>query len=108
MKRLCLLVVYFLILVGMPWEADAFSEADLKRLKDTKTCTKCDLKGADLRGTDLRWTNLTRTNLTGANLIGAELKWANLMGADLTKAILTKTNFCETRMPDGTMNNSRC
>ena len=86
MKRFCSLVVLFLILAGMSWGAGAFSEEDLKRLKDTKECTKCDLKGADLRGTDLRWTNLTRTNLTGANLIGADLKWANLIGADLTKA----------------------
>ena len=33
MKRLCLLVVYFLTLVGMPWEAGAFNQEDLKKLK---------------------------------------------------------------------------
>jgi uncharacterized protein YjbI with pentapeptide repeats len=45
----------------------------------------------------------TSTNLSGANLTGA-----NLTEVSLTGAILDGVIFCNTTMPDGTLNNSGC
>jgi uncharacterized protein YjbI with pentapeptide repeats len=43
-----------------------------------------------------------------ANLCDADLRGAELNGADLTGADLTKAKFCQTTMPDGTLNNRDC
>ena len=45
---------------------------------------------------------------SGRNLYGTNLTEANLWGASLTGAYLIGTIFCETKMPDGTLNNSGC
>ncbi len=65
----------------------------LKKLKEFHYCANCDLHGA---------------NLIGANLIGANLKNANLKNANLISANLTGANFCNTTMPDGSINNEDC
>jgi hypothetical protein len=74
---------------------------------------------ADLSDTTLVETNLAKANLTaanlsraamfGANLSGANLTGANFKGATLAKAEnISKAIFCDTTMPDGTINNADC
>ena len=70
-------------------------QANLNKLKSTKSCSGCDLTGVELVGFDLRnanlngFANLSRANLIGADLTGAKLTNANLIGANLTGANLT-------------------
>ncbi len=70
----------------------------------TLNCTGCNISRANLRGADLRGANLTRANLSGSCLTNA----------DLTGAIIANTTnlynaiFCNTTMPDGSINNSSC
>jgi len=73
-------------------------EAAKKRLLEVKNCVKCDLTKADLNGA-----NLTNADLSGANLYGANLRGARLYGANLNEA-----EFCDTKMPDGSINNNDC
>ena len=104
------LILSFFFLSG---ELFAYKKSDLKKLRDTKKCIKCDLSGANLQYTNLSETNLNKANLrrsdlTGADLTGAILggaipkdsilSWAklvdaNLTGADLRGANLTGTNL---------------
>ena len=53
MNRVLKTMVLFFILTGVSWQAVAFSEADLKKLKSSLKCPKCDLAGADLTGAKL-------------------------------------------------------
>ena len=124
MKHLFSMSVLCLLLAGLSWEVDAFSEEDLKKLKATGNCVQCDLSGADLWSEDLSGAdltqanlakaNLTKTNLTKAILIKADLTeahhlyGANLTGADLPDANLIRAIFCGTTMQDGTTDNSGC
>ena len=83
-------ILSFFFLSG---ELFAYKKSDLKKLRDTKKCIKCDLSGANLHYTNLSETNLNKANLrrsylTGADLTGANLNKAKLTGADLTGAIL--------------------
>ena len=73
----------FLLMVGLSWEAGAFSESDLRKLKGSGGCFRCDLIEANLSLADLTEASLFLANLTGAI-------------------------FCKTKMPDGTQNNSGC
>ena len=70
------LPIFFLFLFSA--QTGAFDEGDLKKLKATNACVKCDLSG---------------TNLSGANLKGANLDGANLQDAILDNAILTGANL---------------
>jgi uncharacterized protein YjbI with pentapeptide repeats len=91
-------------------EADLF-RADLR---------EANLHGAKLGEADLRWANLSKAHLisadlSGADLLRAHLHEANLTGVDLSRADLTgakldgtkleNAKFCQTTMPDGTVNN---
>jgi len=87
-----------------------------------------DMREANLRGADFRQADLTQAdftgadlrdaNLTGARLLEAILFQTDLRGADLSRAVLTFSDmedaklegaiFCETRMPDGSINNEGC
>ena len=123
----------FFLTVGLSWEAGAFSEGDLEKLKALGSCPSCDLSKANLVEANLEGANLVEAKLEGANLIGAnlveaKLEGANLTGANLRFAMLTSVNlaganlsqakltganltgtvFCVTLMPDGTKNNSGC
>ena len=69
---------------------------------------RADLRGAILAGTYLRGAILRGADLGGAYLGGAYLVGANLAGANLAGADLERVTFCETTMPDGTINNSNC
>lgn len=89
---------------------------------------RADLSGADLTGADLSVADLaeavlfeanlsdanlseaelSQVDLGGANLSGVNLSGANLSGASLSGADTTGAVFCETGMPDGSINNSGC
>ncbi len=67
-------------------------------------CTRCNISRANLRGADLRGANLTRANLSGSCLVDA-----NLSGAIVTNSTnLYNAIFCNTTMPDGSVNDSGC
>jgi uncharacterized protein YjbI with pentapeptide repeats len=71
-------------------QAFAFVPEDLERLKATKNCPGCDLRGADLHGASLEGVGLEGANLMEANLEGANLQDAVLDDASLEKANLRK------------------
>ena len=61
------------------------------------------MRGAELCGADLRGANLAKTDFVNANLTRADLRGTNLSTADLTEAV-----FCQTRRPNGKLDNSGC
>ena len=72
-----------------------------------------DLSGANLTGARLWLVKLEKADLTGADLSDADLSNAllvdaNLTDARLTGATLTDAIFCNTTMPDGSVNDSDC
>jgi hypothetical protein len=68
---------------------------------------RCDLTSSALAGS-LIGTKLMGATLTGANLTDADLTDADLTGADTTDTTWINVKFCNTTMPDGTINNSGC
>jgi len=76
----------------------AYKESDLKKLKSTKSCPKCDLTDLNLSGANLSGANLSGSNLGGSNLSGANLSGANLSGANLSGANLSETNLKEVNL----------
>jgi hypothetical protein len=82
------------------------------------------LSSAHLLGAQLFGSILVGTNLAGANLTGANLRFTTLTNANLSFADLTNANFieaidfgtadtsfatfCNTTMPNGTINNADC
>lgn len=78
----------------------------IMQLKNTRQCSRCDLRGANLRGADLKSVDLTAADLTDADLTGADLRGAYLAKANLTNARLLHPNLASTdlrgaTMPDG-------
>ena len=88
--------------------ASAFDPADLKKLKGTNECVKCDLTRANLTRANLSYANLCGAELPGANLTSAKLSGAKLEGAILNYAIMDGAIFCNTTMPDGRVIYSGC
>lgn len=91
--------------------------------KPGQNLSKCDFAGADLSGKSLRGANLSGASLAGANLCGADLRGANLSKVDFQNANLTRTDlrgtnlstaklagvkFCQTKRPDGTLDDTHC
>ncbi|MCH8926640.1 MAG: pentapeptide repeat-containing protein, partial [Proteobacteria bacterium] len=70
-------------LLALSASAQAADDVDLKHLKATNSCFRCDLSEAELREA-----NLSGADLREANLFGAELFAADLSGADLTDIYL--------------------
>jgi hypothetical protein len=82
--------------------------------------TRCDFSGSALfrglaaQASNLSQANFTLADLSGANLRAANLRGACLVGADLMSAIVDESTrftgaiFCQTTMPDGSVNNSGC
>jgi uncharacterized protein YjbI with pentapeptide repeats len=70
--------------------------------------SRADLTGASLTGADLSRADLSRARLVGADLSRADLTGANLTGANLSEVDLSGVKFCNTTMPDGTINNRDC
>ena len=73
-------------------------QANLTKLKNTKSCPGCDLTGIELINFDLKNADLIGANLTGANLKGSDLTEANLTGANLTNADLLGTNLTNAKL----------
>jgi hypothetical protein len=90
--------------------ADAiFTEADLiaAHLRYA-TLTDAIFFGADLRSADVRGVLASHATFTNADLTDADLRGADLTDADFDGANLTGTRFCNTTMPNGSLNNSDC
>ena len=105
MKRSIILSLAITLLAA---PASGFKQENLDKLKATNACEMC-----DLRETYLREANLFRANLREANLFRTYLREANLRDSDLRdsdlrKTDLTGTAFCNTMMPDGSVNNADC
>ena len=83
MKCVLLAVISLLALSA---SAQAVDDIDLKHLKATNRCFKCDLSEAKLREANLSGADLREANLFGAELFGADLSGADLRGANLVRA----------------------
>ena len=91
------------MVTGQVQSARAEKPEHLKRFKQTRICTNCNLKKANLENAPLTGAFLRETNLKEANLEGADLRFAilrkvnlkkaNLTNADLTGAILRDVNL---------------
>ena len=71
------------------------------------------LESAQLQGALMDYTILIDANLKNANLDGAQMIFSDLTGANLTGASMKETEtrgvtFCNTTMPDGSVNDSGC
>jgi uncharacterized protein YjbI with pentapeptide repeats len=79
-------------------------QANLNKLKSTKSCAGCDLTAIELVNFDLRnanlngFANLSRANLTGTDLSGADLTGAKLTDANLTGANLIGANLTDAKL----------
>jgi Pentapeptide repeats (8 copies) len=81
---------------------------DVRRLKQTGECQKCNLVGANLRYANLRDANLKNANLKNADLTGANLQNTNLHHANLTyssmkNAVIKDTDFSEANLLGATI-----
>jgi uncharacterized protein YjbI with pentapeptide repeats len=100
-----------------------YRNCPLSSIGPGKNLSGCDFFDRDLRGKNFSATNSSRSTFAGANLCGVPLRAANLgnttfASANLTRADLRGTNlstanttgavFCQTRMPNGTLNNADC
>jgi uncharacterized protein YjbI with pentapeptide repeats len=69
----------FFFAIGVCWRYSDQIQANLNKLKSTKSCSGCDLTAVELVGFDLRnanlngFANLSRANLTDAKLDGVIL-----------------------------------
>ena len=72
------------------------------------TLSDTNLGGSNLSYAQFGYANLKNANLSNANLPGAYMYGANLMGANMTGALLTNIQYCNTIMPNGTVNNANC
>ena len=90
----------------------AYKQQDLDMFKSLNSCEKCDLSEANLWGNlkeaNLKEAYLSEANLFEADLTGANLTRADLEGAKLIAADLAGVKFCNTTMPDGSVNNDNC
>ena len=90
-------------------DAADFSEANLRGADfSNASLIGVDFTGADLRDADLRGASLKRSFLYKADLSGADLTDATLEQADLEDTLFEGAIFCNTKMYDGTKNNSDC
>jgi hypothetical protein len=90
-----LIIVLSLILscFFLSGEVFAYKKSDLKKLKNTKKCIKCDLTDVNLSGSNLSGSNLSGSNLSGSNLSGSNLSGSNLSGSNLSGSNLKEVNL---------------
>jgi uncharacterized protein YjbI with pentapeptide repeats len=98
---LSILVLIALVLSLTPISSSAFVPEDLERLKESKKCPGCDLRGADLRGL-----NLSDSNLEGANLMGANLEGVSLEDSTLDDASCEKANLRNAKLHGASMDHA--
>lgn len=100
-----------------------YRDCPLTSIGPGKNLSRCDFFDRDLRGKNFSSTNSSGATFAGANLCGVPLRSANLgntsfASANFTRADLRGTNlstanttgavFCQTRMPNGSLNNADC
>jgi serine/threonine protein kinase len=78
----------------------------IERLKTTKECIRCDLRGVDLSGEYLNGVNLMEANLEGANLKRVKLKDANLKGANLSNTDLSNSDLSNAKLMGADLENA--
>lgn len=94
-RRLAAVLTLLACLAAAPTPpAEAYDEADLKRVLSDGHCPGCDLSGAEIVDEDLRKAYLPGADFSGANLLvttfaGADLSGADLEGADLSLGVFT-------------------
>lgn len=64
--------------------------------------------GADLSYANLQYANLENATLSDANLQGTNLSNADLLGANTNGADIGSAIYCNTVMPDGSVDNNDC
>lgn len=69
---------------------------------------RIDLSGADLSNANLKGANLYQAALFEADLSGADLTDVDLSFTDMDDAVTEGTIFCQTTMPDTSINNKGC
>jgi uncharacterized protein YjbI with pentapeptide repeats len=109
MKRLTVVTLLALSWASSIQVAHSADPKDLRRLRLTGECQRCNLVGANLRNANLRDANLKNANLKNADLTGANLQNANLHGANLTysslkNALIQDTDFSEANLLGATIN----
>lgn len=100
-----------------------YRDCPLSTIAPGKNLSGCDFFDRDLRGKNFSSTNSSKATFAGANLCAVPLRSANLgntsfASANLTRADLRGANFstantagavfCQTRMPNGAINNADC
>lgn len=75
-----------------------FESKEVQRLRETKVCPGCDLKGANLADTDL-----TGVDISGADLSSANLTNATLNNANLSHAIFNGTSLIGAKFKDSNL-----
>ncbi len=76
-------------LLALSASVRAIDDIDLKHLKATNNCFRCDLSEAELREANLSGADLREADLGEADLSGADLHEVNLSGVDLSGADLS-------------------
>ena len=71
-------------------------QANVAILRETKSCSQCNLSGADLNRLDLSGANLEGANLSRAKMSLANLSGANLHNADLREAVFSGADLGDT------------
>ena len=90
MTRIFLALAFALASVAA---ANAENPTQVVSLKQTMTCTGCDLSGAHLRVARIAGANLAGADLSEADLISADLGRTDLTGANLTNANLIRASL---------------
>jgi uncharacterized protein YjbI with pentapeptide repeats len=108
MKKTTVAVLLVLSWIGSIQVAHSADPRDVRRLRQTGECQRCNLVGANLRGANLRDVNLKEANLknadlTGANLQNANFHHANLSYSSLKNAVIKDTDFSEANLRGATI-----
>ncbi len=84
------------------------TDAELQGANLSGNIDRSKLSDAKLNGANLTGAHLRNANLTNAHLNGADLTRADLTGANLKTAEILGTIFCQTTMPEGTVESGDC
>jgi uncharacterized protein YjbI with pentapeptide repeats len=108
MKPVTVSILLMLSWIGSMQVAHGADPRDIRRLRQTGECQKCNLVGANLRNANLRDANLKGANLKNADLTGANLQNANFHDANLTysslkNAVIKNTDFSEANLRGATI-----
>jgi uncharacterized protein YjbI with pentapeptide repeats len=108
MKQIAFVVFLMVSWAGSIQMAQGADPRDLRRLRQTGECQRCNLVGANLRNANLRDANLKHANLKNADLTGANLQNTNFHNANLTyssmkNAVIKDTDFSEANLLGATL-----